>query len=195
METAYSSGQQINQLDLTSFDDLYYQYHQAVYANIWKMVKLREVAEDILQEVFMALWQNRQKLDAGKVAGWLFVTSHNKAIKYLKKTQKEQAVSLETTALYNTSYEEPPISEEGYNFQLAIVEEAVNCLPARKKAVFILCRYEGKSYEDVAHILGISVNSVKDYLKQSNRFIKTYIAHHYTQRGIIATSLLLIYFS
>ncbi|HTF27252.1 MAG TPA: sigma-70 family RNA polymerase sigma factor [Flavitalea sp.] len=195
METAYSAGQFINQLDLTSFDALYYQYHQAVYANIWKMVKLHEVAEDILQEVFMALWQNRHKLNPEKVAGWLFVTSHNKTIKYLKKTQKEQSVALEKTNLYNTSYEEDPISEEGYNFQLSIVEEAVNCLPARKKAVFILCRYEGKSYDDVANILGISVSSVRDYLKQSNRFIKTYIAHNYTQRGIIATSLLIIYFS
>ena len=195
METAYSSEQSINQLELTSFDALYYQYHQAVYANIWKMVKLREVAEDILQEVFMALWQNRHKLDPEKVAGWLFVTSHNKTIKYLKKTRKEQAVSLEKATLYNTACEEEPISEDGYNFQLSIVEEAVNCLPARKKAVFILCRYEGKSYEDVAHILGISVNSVKDYLKQSNRFIKTYISRHYIQRGIIVSSLLFIYFS
>jgi RNA polymerase sigma-70 factor (ECF subfamily) len=61
--------------------------------------------------------------------------------------------------------------------------------------VFRLCRYEGKSYDEVANILGISVTSVKDYLKQSTRFIKDYISHHQTEGLATGASLLFFYLS
>lgn len=169
---------------------MYHQYHQAVYANIWKIVKQHEAAEDILQEVFLALWERRMKLDAAKIAGWLFVTSFNKSLKYLKRKERRQ-VPLITMDLY----QEEPLNEALYTFRLSIVEEAVNHLPERKKEVFRLCRYEGKSYDEVACILGISVSSVKDYLKQSTRFIKDYISHHHAEGLAAGTSLLLLYLS
>lgn len=192
METTYFAGQLPVQMDLEGFDELYHQYHQAVYANIWKIVKQHEAAEDILQEVFLAMWENKEKLDAAKVAGWLFVTSFNKSVKYLKKKEKEQA-SFNTTGLYTDILQEEPLNEELYSFRLSMVEEAVKHLPERKREVFRLCRYEGKSYDEVADALGISVPSVKDYLKQSTRFIKAYIASRYASRAITITSLLLIY--
>lgn len=195
MKTAYSSAQIPDQPALNWFDTLYYQYHQAVYANIYKMVKQHEVAEDILQEVFMALWQNRQKIDAEKAGGWLFVTSYNKTLKYLKRKQQVEAMPLEKTTTYDELLQEESTSEELFNFRLSMVEEAVNHLPERKKQVFRLCRYEGKTLDEVAHIAGISVNSVKDYLKQSNRFIRDYISENYTEANVLASLLLFIYFS
>lgn len=188
MDTPYFADRIADQIDLDNFDALYHQYHQAVYANIWKIVKQHEAAEDILQEVFLALWENREKLDAAKVAGWMFVTSFNKSIKYLKQKEREK---LRTTELY----QEEPLNEELYTFRLSIVEEAVNHLPERKKEVFRLCRYEGKSYDEVAHILGISVTSVKDYLKQSTRFIKDYISHHQAESLATGASLFFLYLS
>lgn len=190
MDTPYFAGRLPDQVDLGRFDALYHQYHQAVYANIWKIVKQHEAAEDILQEVFLALWENRLKLDAAKVAGWLFVTSFNKSLKYLKQKER-QLVPLKTTEIC----QDEPLNEDLYTFRLSIVEEAVNHLPERKKEVFRLCRYEGKSYDEVAHILGISAASVKDYLKQSTRFIKDYISHHQSESLAAGASLLFFYLS
>lgn len=193
METAYFSAHSPGQAALDWFDTLYYQYHHAVYANICKMIKQHEAAEDILQEVFMALWQNRQKMNPDKVGGWLFVTSYNKTLKYLRRKQQEGVVQLEqTNILYEFLQEEAP-SEELYSFRLSMIEEAVNHLPARKKEVFRLCRYEGKTFDEVAHIIGISAGSVKDYLKQSNRFIRDYISKNYTETNVLVTLLLFFY--
>lgn len=194
MDTPYFADHLSDQIDLNGFDALYHQYHQAVYANIWKIVKQHEAAEDILQEVFLAMWENRKKLHAGKVAGWLFVTSFNKSIKYLKQKKKELAPS-GIASLYLESLQEEPLSEELYTFQLSMVEEAVNHLPERKKEVFRLCRYEGRSYDEVAGMLGISVNSVKDYLKQSTRFIKDYIISHQAESLATGASLFILYLS
>ncbi len=52
----------------------------------------------------------------------------------------------------------------------------------------MLYRYEGKSMEDVARMLDISVHSVKDYLKQSNRFIRNHIARQHISQGLAITT-------
>lgn len=198
MEEAQLHYQQLNTnmaADLALFDRLYHQYHQAVYANIYKLVSQQACAEDILQEVFLLMWENRQKLDAEKVAGWLFVVSYNKAATYLKKKLKEPAILVSDLSLSEQIATPEGPNEALYQLRLTVVEEAINHLPARKKEVFRLCRFEGKSYDEVAEMLGISVISVKDYLKQSTQFIRKYIHSHYPHFEITGMSLMLVYFA
>lgn len=184
--------QQLSNGSITAFDTFYHQYKQAVYANIVKMVRQPEAAEDLLQEVFIAFWQNRHKLQQDRsVAGWLFVVSYNKAATYLKQQLKAGVVLIaEDTYLENISQEDP-VEEELYQAQLAVVEAAINQLPARKKEVFRLCRLEGRPHEEVALILGISVPSVKDYLKQSTRFIRDYVQGHPPATGVTTLTLVI----
>ena len=196
METAYVRHPVIDPLDLSNFDGLYHQYHHAVYSNIRKLVRHEEAAEDILQEVFLALWENRHKLDHTKVAGWLFVISYNKSIKYLKQKNRENAVPLIDDSLYENVFdEESTTTEEWHRFRVSMLEDAINHLPERKKQVFRLCRYEGKSCDEVARIMEISPSSVRDYLKQSNRFIKDYIFSNYTEASLAIAPFLILYLS
>jgi RNA polymerase sigma factor (sigma-70 family) len=179
MEEVHLHNQLLNSSmdeDLAHFDRLYHQYHQAVYANIYKMVCRQQCAEDLLQEVFLAFWENRRSLDAERVAGWLFVVSYNKAASYLKKQLKEANLLVPVINLSNDIIVPEQPDERLYQLRLSVVEEAINHLPARKKEVFRLCRFEGRSYDEVAALLGISVVSVKDYLKQSTQFIRKYIS-------------------
>lgn len=174
-----------------AFRSLYDRYNRPVYANILKIVKQPEYAEDILQEVFVALWEHRSKIHSNQsIGGWLFVVSFNKAATFLKKKLKESLDYVEEYTDYEHILLEETVNEEEYRIQLLIVEEAVNALPVRKKEVFKLCRFEGKAKEEVAAMMGISPVSVKDYLKQSNRAIKDYISlkypHLYT--AILITS-------
>ena len=176
----------------SAFEALYHRYKQPVYANIRKMVPDPDAAEDLLQETFIALWENRQAIDPAKGAsGWLFVVSYNKAASYLKKKLREAAILEPETDLAELAVADELADEELYTNQLALVEEAVAHLPARKQAVFRLCRFEGKSAEEVAAATGISVASVKDYLKQSTRFIRDYIrAGHAPAQALAVAGLL-----
>lgn len=193
METAYVRPAVIDPLDLSSFDGLYHQYHQAVYSNIRKLVRTPEAAEDILQEVFLALWEHRHKLDAERVAGWLFVTSYNKSVKYLKQKSRENVLPL-SDHLEDLQQEDPAAAEDWYRFRVSMIEDAVSHLPERKRQVFQLNRYEGKTCDEIASIMNISPTSVKDYLKQSNRFIKEYIFTNYTEASLVLAPFLLLYF-
>ncbi|MEC5143894.1 RNA polymerase sigma-70 factor, ECF subfamily [Chitinophaga sp. 180180018-2] len=183
----------LNKAEVAAFDSIYHQYHQAVFKNICKLVPQQEAAEDILQEVFLALWNNRHKLSlTSEVDRWLFVVSYNKSIQYLKTAAKEKSL----LALHP----EQPVSTDDDNFailkdmQLHLISDAIEKLSPRKKMIFRLCRLEGKSLQEAASILGISPHTAKEYLKASSAFIKTYIASQQATAPLAGLLFLSIYF-
>lgn len=199
MQVTPSEAEQLSALaggEIQAFDAIYRQYQQPVYANILQLVKDVAAAEDLLQEVFIALWEHRLRLDPRRpVGGWLFVVSYNKAASYLKKRLRE-ATTLgaapapdNTTALLSAGAE-----TERFEQQWALVEAAVEHLPARQQRVFRLCRFEGRSAQEAAALVGISVASVKDYLKQATLAIRGRVRGESRGpgRAAVASGLLLL---
>ncbi|MDQ1089811.1 MULTISPECIES: RNA polymerase sigma factor [unclassified Siphonobacter] len=179
MQSSYTELESLvalSQDKVEAFDFLYHLYKQPVYGNIFKIVKQEDLAEDLLQEVFITLWENRHSLQLDRpVAGWLFVVSHNKALSFLKKKLKEALVVSSSEEFTEQASPEETLDEEEYSLQLSMIKEAVDQLPNRKREVFHQLRFEGKTTEEVAENLGISVQSVRDYLKQATRQVRTHI--------------------
>jgi RNA polymerase sigma-70 factor (family 1) len=176
--------------NLGAFDALYHKYHNAVFANIFKLVKQQEAAEDLLQDVFVALWENRKKIDSNKsVGGWLFVVSHNKAIKFLNKAVREKIHALEDAAL---TIAETSDNEFGnLEYQSYLINKAIDNLPPKKREVFTLCKLEGKTYEEAARAAGISPHTVKEYVSAASKFVKAYSLQHYALNTPISLSVLI----
>jgi RNA polymerase sigma factor (sigma-70 family) len=159
--------------DVEAFNALYWKYHQAVYANIFKLLKEPESTKDILQDVFVALWEKRSTLDSGQsVSGWLFVTSYNKSVSYLKKLLKVPVAGNELKEELHPA-EEPDLNVK--EVQLQLLEAALGRLSPQKKKVFELCKLQGKSYEETAKELNISRHTVKEYLSAAIASVKEYI--------------------
>ncbi|SOD19761.1 RNA polymerase sigma factor [Pedobacter xixiisoli] len=179
--------------DRAIFDDIYHKYHQVVYANIFKLVKSDTAAEDILQDVFFSLWENRQKIDDEKSpAGWLFVVSYNKSLSYLKKKVKDAIDFVENYDNYVSIADDIFTDKILVEDQLRVLEEAVNQLSPQRQKVFKLCKLEGKSQEETANILGLSKESVKSYLKEAKKIIKDYVATKDSLSNATKLSLLFI---
>ena len=178
--------------DLITFDQVYNQYHQVIYSNIFKLIKDPCIAEDILQDVFFALWENKDKIDERPVSAWLFVVSYNKSISYLKKKVNESIQYVENYEFYQSVAEEIFPDKALIEAQLNILEDAVNALSPQRQKVFRLCRLEGKSQKETAIILGLSTESVKDYLKQSKYFIQKYVSSKHASDSIAGISIILI---
>ncbi len=160
--------------DVQAFNKLYYEYYKIVFANIFKLVKDQSEAEEILQDVFVALWQNKDKINASQpLLGWLIVVSYNKSINFLEKRLQIKLTATSDNLPINQS-EVINIEHEIVEQQLVIFNEAVENLPLRKRQAFILCKLEGKSYEEAANILGISSNTVKEHVHFALRLIKAY---------------------
>lgn len=176
-----------------AFDFYYNRFHQPIFANIFKIIQDRTYAQDILHDVFLALWEKKATLRSpSSVPGWLYVVSQNKSLSFLKQKVTSSTILLEDPSIIERIMETPEIDEEFYKRQLQILTEAVDHLPKRKKELFSLCRFEGKSLEYAASHLGISEDSAKDYLKQSTRLIKQYIQEKYPVEMIVMSSIFLL---
>lgn len=162
--------------DVKAFDTLYLKYHQALYSNIFKLSKDADATQDILQEVFITLWEKRLTINLDHpVSNWLFTVSYNKTINYLKKLLKESVI------LSDINDEIQLAGEKEINLreiQLYLIEKAVNQLSPQKRKVFDLCKLRGKSYEETAKELNISKHTVKEYLSEAVMNIKEYIKQH-----------------
>lgn len=171
----------LQQNDVGAFDALYWQYHEVVYRNILKFTKDPIVAEDILQDVFIKLWEKRSSINPDQsVAGWLFVISYNLSINHTRKRLREQTfqkklslVESDDTVHHNTAV---------YEEQYQLLENAIEQLSPQKRKVVTLCKLEGKTYEEAAGELKISRNTVKEHLQTALVHLNEYIrkkAHIY----------------
>ena len=162
-----------------AFEELYFTYVKAIHANISRIIRDPADIDDLIQEVFTALWQNKEKLDAQKgVADWLYIVSFNKSLKLLKKRaaqEKPLSPAIDTLAdsPINTSKEFP--SEDLLESRIPLIREAIELLPERKRTAFRRYKLEGNTLDEVASAMGISKATVKGYLKEARHFILTYI--------------------
>ena len=175
-----------------AFDALYHQYHAVVFANIFKLVRQQEAAEDILQDVFVALWENRHKMEPPhSVGGWLFVVSHNKAMKFLNKMVREKIQALEESTVIAQADEGTDGEQLRLEYQASLINEAIDNLSPKKRQVFTLCKLEGKSYEEAALETGISPHTVKEYVAIASKFVKAYSLHHYARHASLPLSVVI----
>ena len=131
-------------------------------------------AEDIVQESFLTLWNHHEEMSsAAHIKSFLYLTSRNTALDYLKHEK------------IRNSYNERAIAElsETENFTYFVIEEEVEfillktqeSLPRQCKQIFILAM-QGKSNEDIARQLDVSINTVKTQKKIAYKKMKQYIS-------------------
>jgi len=158
------------------FEDVYNRYHHAVYLNILKLVKRPEVAEDILQEVFLTYWEKQAQIDNSGVAGWLFVVSFNKSLNALRREMRQFAHPLIPGLQDVADQTADAESEADFDNRWTLVGQAIENLPPARKQVLILSKLEGKSPTEIAGIMKISVDSVRDYQKKAMRTIREIVS-------------------
>lgn len=169
--------------DISAFNTLYWKYHGAIYANALKIIKDTSIAEDIVQDVFVTLWERRQSIDPSQdIAGWLFVVSQHKTIDQLKGKLRQ---ALAEKILQSILEEPDALSDDITEEQLGTIEKAVDQLSPQKRKVFELCKMQRRTYKKAAEELHISKYTVKEYLSEAIISIKKYIGQHPTQAGLL----------
>lgn len=158
--------------DHRSFHELYNRFSVQLYANILRMVGDRDLAQEILQDVFVKVWEKRGLIDSEKpFTAYLFQIARNMVYDHFRKLALEKKLGLHLAANGNEAYshiEEELIFKESTQLFLGAVDK----LSPQRKQVFTLCKLEGKSYHEVGNLLHISTSTVSDHLLKSNKFIK-----------------------
>ncbi|NIG53773.1 RNA polymerase sigma factor [Chitinophaga sp. Cy-1792] len=162
--------------DAKSFRIFFDTHRNRIYAFILHMVKSREVAEEIVMDVFMRIWQNRELLKGvANIDGFLFKVAYNKSIDFIRAAAR-------TPLLEEALWEEiQPVSDTYADSRLLLrdyqakLKEAMELLPPKRKQVYVLSREQGFSHEQIADMLDISKNTVNNHIVSSQQFIKEYL--------------------
>ena len=157
-----------------AFRQLFMCYHQWLISHIFRLTGSIAQAEEVVQDVFLKLWMNREVL-AGihKFKPYLFVLSRNHAVNVLKKTIKERLRRQQWEQehdLYHPNNEDEPM-----HTWHALLDEAIDQLPEQQRKVYLLSRYEQLTYSEISGKMNISRETVKKYIQIAIASITSFI--------------------
>lgn len=173
-----------------AFEKIYFLYSKRLLGNLLKLVKSESIAREILQEIFMKVWDLRRQIDVEKsFRSWLFKVAENKVYDFFRRAARDHQLRQTLLAAAADSYEHiESIITTKENSHL--LQQAIAALPPQRQQVFRLCKLEGRSYEEVSHLLGISTSTISDHIVKASRAIRAFItANHHIAAGILTLSL------
>jgi RNA polymerase sigma-70 factor (family 1) len=177
--------------DRGAFDIIYKFYSNRIYSRILSMVKLPEVTDELVQDIFLKVWEKRLSINESlSFQAWVYKIAENIVYDYYRKLTldvKMRNHMLKTYAeLYNET-EDYILNKE----RTQLLDKALAQLPAQRQLIFKLCRIEGKSYEEAASLLNISTSTVSNQLVKATKNIKDYVFFNSREFIIFAIALYL----
>lgn len=146
------------------YNDAVEAYSGQIYRYALRFLKDTAFADDIVQDVFMKLWDHRQSVDSEKVRAWLFATAHNRLINFSKRESRQEPLG-------------ERLQERGQNdahrFEWKeLLEYYLDRLPPLQKSILLLRDLEGYNYKEIGEMLQLSDSQVKVYLFRARKALK-----------------------
>jgi RNA polymerase sigma-70 factor (ECF subfamily) len=158
---------------------LFREYYVSLCAYSQRYVGRKDIAEEIVSEIFFKMWSNRKSLKiTDSIKGYLFRAVANNSLYHLRKVKKEKsleeylsarAIENNRSAAYPDEIVEQSLAMEVIHNQ---IEEAVNHLPTQQQRAFKLKRFEGKKNKEVAEEMELSVKTVEMHLSKAMTTIR-----------------------
>lgn len=160
-------------------------YERKIYAFIYHMLRnsrLESMSEDLCQDTFYKAYRSLQTFREveASFSTWLYTIARNTVLSELRK-HKVVNVSLELSEEPRTSPETLPEQTALRNERIALVREAINCLPEKQRSALILREYEQLDYQEIAQIMGQTVSSVKSLLFRARASVRTQLEPYFTE--------------
>ena len=160
--------------DITSFDQLYQVYYKKVYLFARGILKSHEEAENIVQEVFIKIWEKHKELDENQsFESFVFTVSYNTSISLIRKKLREKHFLEEWYKRLEN--EKPVVNEADYNDLHERTKKLIDQLPQRRRQVYRMSREKGLTYAEISKKLGISVNTVENHMAASLKFLRQHL--------------------
>lgn len=150
------------------FEELFKQNYSRLFYSSLDWVEDAETAKDLVSETFCEIWKQYKRLrliENGKyIEAYLFRTLRNKSINYLKhKSIETQYQQIRLQAKEEAIDED----EETHEENLLLIEQTMNNLPAQTRFIFEQCHYEGKKYQELADLMGISASAIHKHMNKA----------------------------
>ena len=156
------------------FQLLIVKYQQRIYWQIRKMVNIHEDTDDVMQNVFIKVWNNLGKFKGNsQLYTWIYRISVNETLAFLKHRNKRRSISVdETEGYFSDRGTEANLGGDEITLKL---EQAIETLPDKQKLVFNMRYYEEMPYEQMSQILETSVGALKASYHHAAKKIESFL--------------------
>lgn len=174
-EQSHTEQQLVNLLRTGSqfaFEKLFEKYSQKLFRFSFSYLKSEADSEEIVQNVFLKIWENRQNLrDETSFKSYLFTIAFNVIRKNFNQKAKENKYKTELLEVLAT---ENPMLETNSDFEVYVLklEQLIEQMPDRRKEIFLKRKKEGKSVREIASSMDISPKTVENQITEAMNYLK-----------------------
>ena len=182
--------QSIKNNEPESFRKLVLSYQDMIINTCYGFVKNHTDAEDVAQEVFIEVYRSISKFrEDAKLSTWLYRIAVNKSIDFLRKQKRkiwlgsiQSVFGSEAKAMVVEDKHQPnPQQILEQNERKIVLQHAIDKLAENQKTVFILHKYEGLSYKEIAKIMDLSLSSVESLMHRAKKNLKKLLYDYYQE--------------
>ncbi|WP_332369800.1 RNA polymerase sigma-70 factor [Spirosoma telluris] len=160
--------------DEQAFTRLFHQHRNKIYSVALRLTESTFMAEEVVQEVFLKIWLKRASLlDIKDFDDYLFIVARNHVFSALKRTARQQNME-EAWMIDSPAFENSADCELLTKEYEAVIQQAIDLLPAQQKQVYLLSKEQELKREEIARLLQISTETVKTHLSRAMRHIRAY---------------------
>lgn len=166
------------QQELKIFEVLFKTWFSPLCKAVYRMVKDKSLCEDLVQDVFVKAWNNRSNIDFSKpVKSYLYKAAINTALNHLEARKNNLSIE-------ELEFETPLQSSTAIDQQIQfkeiqqVLEQTIDMLPPKCKAIFLLIKYEDMSYAEAAESLGISVKTVENQMGKALKHLREHMQEY-----------------
>ncbi|EHQ24303.1 RNA polymerase sigma factor [Mucilaginibacter paludis] len=177
--------------DRKAFEQLYYTYNDRIYGRLLKLTATEYLADELLQDTFVKLWDNRDQINPDlSIKAWLYKVAQNEVFLFYRKVARDRRLQEHIVATFAESYSH---TEEDIYLKESreLLDKAIDQLTPQRKEVFTLCKIEGRSYEEVAQLLGISPNTVSSHLVKATSSVRKFLFQ--SKEGVALTISMVLF--
>jgi RNA polymerase sigma-70 factor (ECF subfamily) len=172
-----------------AYRELIRRYERPIFALLFRMVRDRELAEDLAQETFVkALNAIDSYRPEFKFSSWIFKIANNAAIDHLRRREldtlsldgsphAETPEAMQATALQIGARQESPLDVVEAKELGTAIEAAIGSLRPEYRSCILLRHVEGRAYEEIAEILNLPLGTVKTYIHRARNELRQSLAH------------------
>ncbi len=171
--------------DIKAFEHIYTLCSNPLYKRLLYLLKDPDEVDEILHNVFIKTWTNRENIDIDKnFYSYLLKIANSMAIDYLRRNIRTQAVF---ENILKTGISESPSVEDIYvqKEEWQLIQEGINLLPPQRRLIFTMFKLEGKSYKEISDELAISTSTISSQMVIAMKFLRKFAREHQKEIKLI----------
>ena len=166
----------ISKGDEKAFQSVFTSYYEQLFNYIFSIVKSRQVAEELVMDVFLKIWLGKEIVPRiENFNAFIFRVAHNKSIDFLRSVARDpkfQDLLWEQIQLSNNNHADSAFTVREYETKL---REAVSLLSPQRKKIYQLSREQDMTHDEIATQLKLSKNTINNHIVEAQRFIRSYL--------------------